>query len=174
MYTRFTYYMSSPARCHVYRVLRQGVGNVTIYRARGEKRRKAGVALCRSSRSLPKSRRKERALALCKVTYIAARAGETERNARIVFATGTSLRWFIDLSVRIRVSRPARKDGAALAGWTATIRKGEETIWYLWKIDPGCVRGIRTCPVDDEMSFRARAIRRGVNTSENGVALLSY
>lgn len=43
MYTRFTYYMSSPARCHVYRVLRQGVGNVIIYRARGEKRRKAGA-----------------------------------------------------------------------------------------------------------------------------------
>jgi len=55
--------------------------------ARGEKRRKAGTTLCRSSRSLPKSRRKERALALCKVTYIAARARETEGNARIVLAT---------------------------------------------------------------------------------------
>lgn len=39
-----------------------------------------------SSRSLPKSRRKEGAPALCRVTYIAARARETERSARALYS----------------------------------------------------------------------------------------
>lgn len=72
--------------------------------------------LCCSSRSLPKSRRKERALALCKVTYIAARARETERNVRIVLATRIFAMVHRSSSVRVRVSCPAREDGSVLAG----------------------------------------------------------
>lgn len=133
------------------------------YRTREEKTEDSRSLF--SSRSVPKSHRKERASVLCKVTYIAARAREMERSARIVLA-GCIL-------AKVHTSRRrfshSRERTGRFRRWTATIseeEKEETGIWYVWKIDSSC--GVHVCPVDDEALFRARErARRGVNTSES-------
>lgn len=113
-----------------------------------------------SSRSLPKSRRKERAPALCKVTYIAARAREKERSARIVLAmcilvkVHRSCRRCSRLRVRNGTFLPVNHDD--LGRRERSGRKGVG-IWYLWKIDSSC--GVHMSTMRRHHSARASPTR---------------
>lgn len=158
MYTCFTYYMSSPAVSCLQSAPAKSRKRYNIWNS--GKRRKTAPASFPPARSQNRAGRK-RAPALCKVTYIAARAIETERKR-----AHCTRRRFIDLAIGVVRVRERERTGRfspvnrerSWLGRERSDRNEGGRVWYLWKIDSACAGC--TCPVRREPDA-------GVNTSES-------